>query len=366
MKKWTDKEVERFWKYVDKKSENECWNWIGTKIKKGYGRIGINGKLIGTHRFSWELHFDKIPDSLLVCHHCDNPSCVNPKHLFLGTYQDNIKDRDSKNRQAKGEKQGNSKLTKKQVKKIRNLKGRLTQRKIAKRFNISKTTVGDIHRNESWKEQSKCIFDWDHIHLYLAGAIDFTDDGGKGWRQEITTKLEAIGIPHSRILDPTNKKELLTHPYIKCNNEGELMKERREAGDIDGLRKIMKDVVHIDLAMVTMANFLIVNFPLLFSEDEYNWSPDLYYELPESIQNKMQKVHVPTYFTCHEIVVACQQKKPVFVIWPPDGSKSSSAWLIFMVGQENIFTNMDDCVTRIDDLMHGRAEIDPTKWLLFK
>ncbi len=209
----------------------------------------------------------------------------------------------------------------------------------------------------------KNIFDWDHMDLYLAGSIDFAQDGGKGWRQEITTKLEAIGIPHSRILDPTNKKELLTHPYIKCNNEGELMKECREAGDIDGLRKIMKDIVHIDLAMVTKADFLIVNFPLLFCDQEIKWVSSL---TSNSVQNRIKNTHVPTYFTCHEIVVACQQKKPVFVIWPPDGVESSSAWLIFMVGQENIFTNMDNCVTRIDDLMHGKAEIDPTKWLLFK
>ncbi len=208
---------------------------------------------------------------------------------------------------------------------------------------------------------SQQIFNWQHMHLYLGGAIDFSNDGGKGWRQAITLKLETIGIPHDRILDPTDKKELLTHPYIKCNNEGELMKQCRDAGDIDGLEKIMKDVVHIDLAMVDKADFLIVNFPLICNEGEEIWKTHI-----GLLRDKITNLHVPTYFTIHEIVVACQQKKPVFVIWPPDGSKSASAWLIFMVGQENIFTNMDDCVTRIDDLMHGKAEIDPTKWLLFK
>lgn len=218
----------------------------------------------------------------------------------------------------------------------------------------------------------KNIFDWDHMHLYLAGSIDFAPDGGKGWRQEITPKLEAIGIPHDRILDPTNKKELLTHPYIVCNNEGELMKEKREADDIDGLRKIMKDIVHIDLAMVTKADFLIVNFPLIEYPSEFleleRFIEPHHFRTMNSLFNLKNKFNrrIPTYFTCHEIVVACQQKKPVFVIWPKDGVKSASAWLIFMVGQENIFTNMDDCVKKIDDLMHGRAEIDPTKWLLFK
>jgi hypothetical protein len=221
------------------------------------------------------------------------------------------------------------------------------------------------------------------MHCYLGGPIDFTDDGGRGWRQEITQKLETIGVPHNRILDPTNKKELLTHPYIKSNNEGELMQQCREAGDIDGLEKIMKDVVHIDLAMVDKADFLIVNFPPLLSyhEDElilYATEDALLKEVSipaqdyrsfhewQALRKKLNKIKTPTYFTIHEIVIACQQKKPVFVIWPPDGVKSASAWLIFMAGQENIFTNMDDCVNKINDIMHGRAEIDPTKWLLFK
>ena len=229
----------------------------------------------------------------------------------------------------------------------------------------------------------KNMFDWDHMHVYLAGPIDFAEDGGKDWRQAITLKLERIGIPHDRILDPTNKKELLTHPYIVCNNEGALMNERREADDIAGLRKIMKDVIHIDLAMVTMANFLIVNFPPLISDEEddlicYAVEDALLREVDipkqdyltfhqwQALRKKLNHLKTPTYFTIHEIVVACQQKKPVFVIWPPDGVKSASAWLISMVGPENIFTNMDDCVEKIDDIMHGRVEINPDKWLLFK
>ncbi len=215
------------------------------------------------------------------------------------------------------------------------------------------------------------------MHLYLAGPIDFAEDAGKGWRQEITPKLEAIGIPHDRILDPTNKRELLTHPYIVRNNEGELMKKCRETGDVSRLEEIMKDVVHIDLAMVDMANFVIVNFPEVINEEELEEityaqeealikQDDVAFKIWRNLYKKLNKMRTPTYFTCHEIVIACQQKKPVFVIWSPDGVKSASAWLIFMVGQENIFTNMDDCVKKIDDIMHGRAEINPDKWLLFK
>ena len=109
----------RFWRRV-KKTKN-CWLWLGCKRNKhgGYGIIQINGKPISTHRFSYEININKIQKGLYVCHKCDNPSCVNPKHLFLGTPQDNVRDRDIKERLAKGEKQGLSKLKNEDIKKIR-------------------------------------------------------------------------------------------------------------------------------------------------------------------------------------------------------------------------------------------------------
>ncbi len=142
---------QRFWKYVDKKSDDGCWHWMGSKIKNGYGQIKINNKMILSHRFSWELHNSKVPKDLYVLHKCDNPKCVNPSHLFLGTQQDNMHDMINKNRKAKGENHGNNKLTWDKVTQIRNLKGKLTQRKIAEKFNVNYTTIGRIHRNETWK-----------------------------------------------------------------------------------------------------------------------------------------------------------------------------------------------------------------------
>lgn len=142
---------ERFWHYVDKKMDHECWNWTGARLKGGYGQIGINNKIIQVHRFSWELHFGEIPKNLCVLHKCNNPSCVNPNHLYLGTNKDNSEYMVECNRQAKGENNGRSKLTESQVKEIRNLKGQLSIRKIAKIFNVDNTTISEIHRNQIWK-----------------------------------------------------------------------------------------------------------------------------------------------------------------------------------------------------------------------
>lgn len=87
---------ETFWNRVDK--SGECWEWLGGKDRDGYGRIVINGKWWGSHRLSYTLVKGEIPKGLVICHSCDNPGCVNPSHLFVGTQTDNVKDMDSKGR----------------------------------------------------------------------------------------------------------------------------------------------------------------------------------------------------------------------------------------------------------------------------
>lgn len=101
--------AERFWQKVDKRGEDDCWNWNGPVItntsslsptKRGVLGIQTNGKQINkyAYRLSWELHFGEIPKGMFVCHKCDNPLCVNPKHLFLGTAKDNWDDMLNKGR----------------------------------------------------------------------------------------------------------------------------------------------------------------------------------------------------------------------------------------------------------------------------
>lgn len=93
------KDIERFWSKVDK--SGDCWEWVGYLNEKGYGKFRLNNKLQRAHRISYALKYGAIPEGMLVCHRCDNPKCVNPEHLFIGTTTDNARDSISKGRRPK-------------------------------------------------------------------------------------------------------------------------------------------------------------------------------------------------------------------------------------------------------------------------
>lgn len=145
----------RFWEKVDKKSKDECWEWLGAKGGRGYnqGQIRDNNKLIIASRVSWQIHFGNIPDGLSVCHKCDNPPCVNPTHLFLGTHQDNMDDKVKRNRQMQGENQWKSKLTKSDILKIRELYNKKTynQYDLSGMFGVGQDNISRIINKKIWK-----------------------------------------------------------------------------------------------------------------------------------------------------------------------------------------------------------------------
>ncbi len=151
---------ERLMQHTELNEISGCWEWNGSK-RKGYGRIMVGSrtdgsrKVVMAHRLSYELTFGEIPDGMEVCHKCDNPCCVNPNHLFVGTRQDNIDDREHKGRNVTfiGEEQPMSKLTKKAVKDARwerAYKGTSFQT-LADKYGVSKKTMINAVKGVTWK-----------------------------------------------------------------------------------------------------------------------------------------------------------------------------------------------------------------------
>lgn len=147
--------AERLWERVDKNAPNGCWLWTGN-LDGGYGKIHVaHGTCERAHRLAWRLLNGPIPPGMLVCHNCpggDNPACVNPAHLWLGTYEDNNRDRAAKGRGAVGERAGSAKLTEQSVREIRELvPAGLPQAEAAKRYGISEGYVSSIIHRRKWQ-----------------------------------------------------------------------------------------------------------------------------------------------------------------------------------------------------------------------
>lgn len=141
-------EVERFWSKV-KKSQG-CWEWTAYVNPKGYGEVRFRGRARLAHRVSWFLEHGAEPTGL-VCHHCDNPRCVNPEHLFVGTHADNTADMIAKGREPRGERGGHAKLTEADVLGIRRrYQAGERERTLAREFGVDAVTVNNLLSGSTW------------------------------------------------------------------------------------------------------------------------------------------------------------------------------------------------------------------------
>ena len=155
--------ADRFAKFVDVRGEDECWLWMGARHDFGYGKIGAGPGTnvpLSAHRVAWELASGRsVPDGMYVCHRCDNPPCVNPAHLFIGTPADNARDAARKGRTRNhggfpGAANPSAKLQPDQVEAIRAAYRRRegSQEAIGRRFGIGQSQVSVIVRGIGWAE----------------------------------------------------------------------------------------------------------------------------------------------------------------------------------------------------------------------
>ena len=157
-KKYIPDRDEFFWSRVAK--TDSCWLWTGAKAPLGYGQLPLRFRPLYTaHRLSWEINIGPIPRGMFVCHNCpggDNPSCVNPAHLFLGTHAENMKDMAQKGRAKSGgvygEGSGRAKLTEQQVLEILGRCGTgESHGRIAQDYGVTRSSITLINTRKNWK-----------------------------------------------------------------------------------------------------------------------------------------------------------------------------------------------------------------------
>lgn len=132
------------------RAEGDCWVWTGSRNGAGYGTVTIDGRSDFAHRLAWTLTYGRIPPGKRVLHRCDNPPCVRPSHLFLGTQSENLIDAVTKGRG------GTAKLTVSDILTIRDLLAEgLSQQAVADRFHVSQVTISLVHRGRTWSHADR-------------------------------------------------------------------------------------------------------------------------------------------------------------------------------------------------------------------
>lgn len=144
---------ERFNSKFNRAGDSECWEWEALLDRDGYGIFKVGRRAIGAHRFARELSNGPIPPGMKVCHACDNPRCVNPAHLFIGTQRENMLDMKLKGRSTRGEANHSSKLSESDIQKMISdySLGIKNGVQLAKEYNICFSWAYRILRRESWK-----------------------------------------------------------------------------------------------------------------------------------------------------------------------------------------------------------------------
>jgi len=163
-----ERSIRDFWERVEKKGPSDCWPWTGTVGRHGRGSTSFLGKSLTAPRKAYIITHGDIPSHLCVCHSCDNPNCVNPKHLWLGTQAENVADMDAKGRRGaargdnhpwrkkphlikRGSEQSRAKLNESQVVQIRQLADKgISRVDIASQFNVSKSLINAIVWRKVW------------------------------------------------------------------------------------------------------------------------------------------------------------------------------------------------------------------------
>lgn len=157
---------QRFWSKVNRKGEDDCWEWVGAgaRTKHGYGRINVNGKMCQVTHVAWELTYgEPVPAGLVVRQTCDNHVCVNPRHLVVGTRSDSVTNAIAKGRLKVKVREGRKfsddfnparKLTQEEVDEIRSRykEGNIFQRELAEEYGVTRANISLIIRGETWQE----------------------------------------------------------------------------------------------------------------------------------------------------------------------------------------------------------------------